>query len=113
METHIATGTPRKLIGPLIISLAVVLPFLILELVNHQSSHDGFPVALFGLLWVLTYSFILILIPTVYSLRAGNRNLTNRIALLSKVVLLTVIAWIWVVLVIDQMPCFLGVPNCD
>jgi hypothetical protein len=23
------------------------------------------------------------------------------------------IAWEWSALVIDQMPCFLGVPNCD
>ena len=30
-----------------------------------------------------------------------------------KVVLLGLVAWYWIGLVIDQMPCFLGAPNCD
>jgi hypothetical protein len=23
------------------------------------------------------------------------------------------IAWLWISIVLDRMPCFLGVPNCD
>jgi hypothetical protein len=29
------------------------------------------------------------------------------------VVFMALIAWEWGVIIVDQMPCFLGVPNCD
>jgi hypothetical protein len=32
---------------------------------------------------------------------------------LLKAVLLTALASILIVILVDQMPCFLGVPNCD
>jgi hypothetical protein len=28
-------------------------------------------------------------------------------------IVLGVIAWFWIAILTDQMPCFLGVPNCD
>jgi hypothetical protein len=32
---------------------------------------------------------------------------------LPRIATLIFIAWMWVAVVLDQMPCFLGVPNCD
>ena len=113
MNRHIAFGMPRNLKTQVIISLALVLPFMILELINRRSFQEGFPVALFGMMWLLPLSFILILMSSVRSLRAGNRNPANWLVLLPKVVLLILIAWVWASLMIDQLPCFLGVPKCD
>jgi hypothetical protein len=35
------------------------------------------------------------------------------IILLLSVLLLFIIAWLWITIIIDQMPCFVGVENCD
>lgn len=113
MKEHSVSRMARKLRIPVIISLVFVFPFMILEWINRRSFHEGFPVVLFGLMWLLTFSFILISMPIIRNLRAGNRNLQNLFSLLPKLVLLTLIAGIWIRLLIDQMPCFLGVPNCD
>ena len=98
---------------PAIISSMVVLPFLILELLNRQNPSADFPIALFVVLWILSLSFMIILMPVMRGLPAGSRNMPNAVSLVPRIVLLLVIAWLWMSLVVDQMPCFLGVPNCD
>ena len=98
---------------PAIISSILVLPLMILELVNRRSFHEDFPIALFGLLWLLPAAFVLILMPIVRSARSGNRIIKNPASFLLRVAFLVLIAWLWVSLILDQMPCFLGVPNCD
>ena len=96
---------------PLLISTLLVLPFLLLELVNRWSYQEGFPIPLFGLLWLLPLGFILILAPVVRDVRAGDK--LKYISFVLRIVLLILIAWLWVAIVLDQMHCFLGVPNCD
>jgi len=96
---------------PLLISTLLVLPFLLLELVNRWSYQEGFPIPLFGLLWLLPLGFILILTPVVRDVRAGDK--LKYISFVLRIVLLILIAWLWVAIVLDQMHCFLGVPNCD
>ncbi|MEW5958984.1 MAG: hypothetical protein AB1801_14730, partial [Chloroflexota bacterium] len=79
-----------------IISFLIVLPFVILEWVNRQSfresSHESFPIPLFGFLWFLPLAFIVILIPLVRNLRAGNSIMANPVSLLLRVVFLILIA---------------------
>jgi hypothetical protein len=41
-----------------------------------------------------------------------SRAVPNVVVVL-KVGALIFIAWMWVSTVIDQVPCFMGVPNCD
>jgi hypothetical protein len=98
---------------PALVSTVVVLPFVMLEWVNRRDFHDGFPIPLFGLMWLLSFSFIVVLMPVPRRLSAGNRHIPNPFGLLSRVGLLIAVAWLFVSLVLDQMPCFLGVPNCD
>ncbi len=95
------------------ISFILVLPFMILEWVNHRNLHESFPIALFGFLWLLPMAFIVILMPIMRNVRAGNSILANPIKLLLKVAFLALIATVWGWGFIDQLPCFLGVPNCD
>ncbi len=100
---------------PAIISSILVLPFIVLELINRQDfrAREGFPVTLFAALWLLPVAFILILVPTVRNMRAGNRSRMYPISLLLSTGALIVIAWLWGSIILDQMPCFLGVPYCD
>ena len=99
--------------SPAIIGFILVFPFMILELVNRRNFNEGFPIALFGFLWLLPTLFIITIMPMVRNIGAGNSIIANPIILLLRVVFLAFIAWMWVSLVIDQMPCFLGVQNCD
>jgi hypothetical protein len=99
--------------SPAIISLVLVFPFVILELVNRRDFHEGFPVILFAVMWLLPVIFILILMPVVRSVRAGKGILANPIVTLLRVAFLVLIAIAWTGAVIDQLPCFLGVPLCD
>lgn len=105
------TGYPRNIRVSALISAALVLPFVILELVNRQD--QGFPVTLFGFLWLLPLAFILLLLPIVRRRPAGPMTAGNRLGLWSRIAVMGFIAWVWVSIVLDQMPCFLGVPNCD
>lgn len=114
----ITLGNPLKnmlinLRSPALISLLLVLPFMILELINRQGFNEGFPIPLFVIMWLLPLIFIVVLMPIVRNVRAGNSLMASPISLLIRVVLLILIAWMWTSLLIDQMPCFLGVPNCD
>lgn len=98
-----------------IISLILVLPFAIIEALNNTITKQNAPglMLLFGVLWLLPTAFLLILIPIVRTARAGNNIMASPISLLFKVAFLALIVTIWGWGFIDQLPCFLGVPNCD
>jgi len=103
----------RNLRLPAIIGLVVILPFMVLEYVNRREFHEGYPLQLFGILWLLGTGFVFTLLPIVRGMRAGKSLLRSPIGQAFKVALLIVFAWIWIGVVMDQMRCFLGVPNCD
>jgi hypothetical protein len=95
------------------IGLLLVLPLAILEWVTASDlPRSNFPIPLFVVMWLLVVVFILVLLQIVRTARAGNIALTNPVLLTFKVVLLGVIAWSWVGLTFDQMPCFLGATGC-
>lgn len=99
--------------SPAIISLLLILPLMILEIVNRRNFNEGFPIPLFVILWLLPVLFIVAVLPLVRNLRAGNSLIASPVSLLIRVVVLVFIAWLWTGILIDQIPCFLGVPNCD
>lgn len=94
-------------------SSVLVLPFMILELVNRRDFPNGFPIPLFGFMWLMAVAFIVILMPILRSRQATHQTVPSSLSVLARIALLILIAWLWIGLVIDQMPCFLGVPNCD
>jgi hypothetical protein len=103
----------RQLRAPAVIGSLLVLPFIGLELINRRSFEEAFPFPLFGLLWLLPVTFILTLMRMVRTLRTGGTVRTHPVSILLGVAFLTLIAWIWVSILVDQVPCFLGVPHCD
>ena len=96
-------------------SFILVLPLAILEAVNTTLTRQNAPglIALFGLLWLLPVAFLVLLMSIVRSVRAGNGAMGNPVRLLLGVAVVLVLALMWGGLVVDQTPCFLGVPNCD
>jgi hypothetical protein len=98
---------------PAIISSALVLPFIILELVNRRTYHEGFPMPLYGVLWLLPMALTLISMRIVQQVRTGHRSTSTTAGLSLGIALLIVIAWVWIGIILDQMSCFLGVPLCD
>lgn len=97
---------------PALISTVLVLPFMILQLVNKRAA-DGFPLVLFALMWLLPFTFVLIPLPIPQKPGAEKKRRINPLTLIPRVAILILIAWFWIGLLADQMPCFLGVPNCD
>jgi hypothetical protein len=109
---HIQSSPRAHFAAPAIVSSLIVLPFAILELMNQDGMPLNFPIPLFGVMWLLPFSFILILGATRRSLRANERR-AFALKVLPGVLAMILVAWFWIGLVVDQMPCFLGVPNCD
>jgi hypothetical protein len=106
------------------VSFLLVLPFMILEFMFDIVNRPGALslrnvldlIVVFGLLYLLPTVFIVILMSMVRNARAGNRMMANPTALLillSRVAFLALIARFRGGFLIDQLPCFLGVPNCD
>ncbi len=98
-----------------IISFIIVLPFALLEFTFNTVTKQNVPdlTVLFGLLWLLSMAFIVIMMPIVQNIRAGNSVAAKPINLLLRVAFSALIVMMWAGIIIDQLPCFLGVPNCD
>ena len=91
---------------PAIFGFVLTLPFMVMELVNRRELHEPYPVTLFIYLWLLGTAF-------GYAAQPLLRETPLNLRLALRLGLLLVIAWLWITTVADQMPCFLGVPNCD
>jgi hypothetical protein len=91
--------------------MLAVVPFVLLELVNRKGFNEGFPFVMFVLLWVLPAALFAGTMSTVKVLRSDNAQASG--SLIMRVILSGAIAWFWIALLTDQMPCFLGLPNCD
>lgn len=93
----------RRVVLPLVLGFAAMLPFLALELRNQSGE---LPLFLFGTLWVLGAAFAALLLPLL-------RNRSRPLPALVRIGLSIAVGCLWARIVIDQMPCFLGVPYCD
>src|SRR5688572_33482604 len=93
-----------------VFSLFLVLPLLFLELFLNRSTNWGTgSLVLYGTLYVLAAGFVLALTVVVRNVRTKD----NMPGLIAGALAFVVLAFVWGTLVVDQMPCFLGVPNCD
>lgn len=84
-----------------------------MESINLGGIPDPFPYAIFLYLWLMFALFFLSLFAI---LRLGRSRMSRKerlpAYLLNALVLLFAVMTIASILA-DQMPCFLGVPNCD
>ena len=89
----------KKRIVPVLVGTAVALPLAVMELWNRRGYGEGFPFFLFGLLWLLPAAVTFVV--------------ARPWSLLLRVGLLLALGAAWGAIFLDQLPCFLGVPNCD
>jgi hypothetical protein len=96
-----------------IISLLFTLPFTILELTTMSDApRSRLSIAGYIFMWLLPMIFVLILMPLIRRLRAGNSITAHPVALVLRGAFLAMLAWSWVGFIIDQWPCFLGATGC-
>ena len=112
-QGHAAPGTLKSFSASLLISATLVAPFIVLELVNRRTYHEAFPYMLFTFMSLHSLFIVLLLTPALRRLRLERSlrglRLVHWVGLLLGLFLVLVYANV----VIDQLPCFLGVPNCD
>ena len=102
-----------NLLSPAIISFLIVLPFMILEWATRSNlPRTNASGVLFVIMWLLPMLSILTMMPIVRNVRAGNSIAANPVNLVLRVVFSGWLVWMWVALVMDQMPCFLGGSGC-
>jgi len=63
--------------APTLISLLLILPFMIMEVVNRRNLNKDFPIMLFFVLWLNLFAISLILLPIVRGRRTGNHDMAN------------------------------------
>ena len=90
----------------------IVLPLILLELVYAETVFSQFPIVLFAFLWVLSTAFIALILAIIKNIRRRQPGL-RPLPLMLQFAATIAVAVFWGVTVVDQMPCFLGVPNCD
>jgi hypothetical protein len=112
MNGHKGPSNVSTLGAASIISVAPVTPLVFLELRNNGRRVSDI-VVLFGVLWVLAIAFATTATPVVRRFTSGHAVLQNGSALAVRMTVLTVIAAMWWGIVRDQLPCFIGAPNCD
>lgn len=101
-----------QLRSPVTLGSLLTMPFIMLELWNQPVSRHDFPFLLFGWLWFLSILFVLFARSVVTTLRAGT-IMERPVQFLTAAASLMLVAVMWSGLMSDQLPCFLGVPNCD
>ena len=60
-----------------LISLLLILPFMMMEVVNRRNFHEDFPFMLFFVLWLNLFAISLILLPIVRGRQTGNLDTAN------------------------------------
>ena len=102
-----------KLRLPAIIGSLFVLPLILMEWINNRNNQGSFPFALFAALWVAGVILIFMIASVARRVQDGNSIVANPVSLFLRVAIMVFIASFWTGLLVDQMPCFIGVPNCD
>src|SRR4026209_2072629 len=70
--------TVLKTIGsPALISLLLILPLMIMEVVNRRNFNEDFPIMLFFVMWLNLLAISLILLPIVLGRRTGKHDVAN------------------------------------
>jgi hypothetical protein len=98
---------------PAVIAILIVLPFITFEWTTRSDlPRSNFSPLMVLSMWLYAAVSVQLLMRVVRTVRAGNMTIPNLGFLLLQVALVGFIAWSWVALVVDQMPCFLGATGC-
>jgi hypothetical protein len=67
----------KTLRSPALLSLLLILPFTIMEVVNRRNLNEEFPFMLFFVMWLNLFVISLILLPIVRGRRTGSHDTAN------------------------------------
>lgn len=105
----------------MLISSAFVLSLVLLESFSHalrgrlndnlRSALDS--VVVFGMLWLTTLALAISVTSLAASFRTHGGAIPKLIGLLIRIFIVALVSAAWGNLLIDQLPCFVGVQNCD
>ncbi len=115
MMTHdeAAPRTPKPFVAPLLITAALVAPFIVLQWSNRRTIHEEFPFVLFTFMSLHSLFIVLSLTPVLRRLRAQGSLRALKLGHWAGLLLGAFLVFLYADVVMDQLPCFLGVPNCD
>ena len=103
----------RSFVAPLLISATLVAPFIVLQWVNRRTLHEDFPFVLFTFMSLHALFIVLLLTPALRRLRADRSLRALTLGHWAGLLLGAFLGYVYANVVMDQLPCFLGVPNCD
>ena len=63
--------------SPALVSLLLIFPFIVMEVVNRRNFNEDFPFVLFFGLWLNLFAISLILLPIVRAMRTGKHDMAN------------------------------------
>ena len=114
MTQHQASPrTLKSFVASLLISATLVAPFIVLQWANRRTFHEDFPYVLFTFMSIHSLFIVLLLTPALGRLRTARSPRALKLGHWVALLLGVFLAIVYVNVVIDQLPCFLGVPNCD
>jgi hypothetical protein len=105
--------TMRSFAITMLTSAGLVAPFFVLQWINRRAFDEDFPVALFTFMALNALLVVLASMPAFGRFQSEGTLKRLRFGHWAGVALSVVLAIVYVNVVIDQLPCFLGVPNCD
>ena len=112
-QDQAAPGVLKSFVTSLSIAAALVAPFIVLQLVNRRAFDEDFPVVLFIFMSVHSLLIALLLTPALRRLRSEGTLSALKLGHWAGLALSAVLIFAYAGVVLDQLPCFLGVPNCD
>ena len=78
ISSGVIMQTLLKTLGsPVLVSLLLIFPFMIMEVVNRRNFNEDFPFMLFFGLWLNLFAISLILLPIVRAMRTGKHDMAN------------------------------------
>ena len=112
-QEQAATGIRKSFVASLLISAALVAPFIVLEWVNRRTFDEDFPFVLFIFMSLHSLLMVVLLTPAFQRLRVERSPSALKLGHWVGLLLGLFLVYVYVNVIIDQFPCFLGVPNCD
>ena len=103
----------KSLGASVLLSATLVVPFIILQWVNRRTLQEAFPVVLFLFMSLHSLFIVFLLRPVLRHIRAERSLRALKFGHWVSLLLGAFLIYVYVGVVIDQLPCFLGVPNCD
>ena len=106
-------GTRTAFTSSLLVAALLVVPFIVLQLVSRWRFQEGFPYVLFTFMGVHSLLIAISLVPALQCLRRERSLKALKPGHWAGLLLAGFLGYLYINLVLDQLPCFLGVPNCD